>query len=424
MSREALHAALPDLVAKGLITAEQAERIRAEYTGSGVPEDRKGQRMTAVLGTVGAALIGLGLVLLVAHNWDGLPRGVRALLAVLPVLAGQAIVAFGLWRRPGRTAWTEGGSVFLAAAVGACLAIIAQLFHLGGALHDFVLLWSVLILGLCYVPGSAVVGLGVLGLITWQAVLVRMEDDTLPWAWALLLMAFLPAAVRRIRDAERRVAAGWTGAMLAIAIAVGVHLFIPEWHPVVVVGTAALASLFTLTPWWSTTPAPGTTAMRRVGDVLLLWLLLMLGSFTVVDAVQDADDRPGAAAVVVAVLVLAAGGAYARAWRRRRPLQGGPLPEGFVAIGLLYLVSLASPFDLPNQAQLVVRVNPVHYPLVLEAKNDLQRMVGGQQTITILSDQSLGEADCLVETGNGAVDARMETQLGALRQRLEELVSR
>ncbi|HQW86574.1 MAG TPA: DUF2157 domain-containing protein, partial [Flavobacteriales bacterium] len=154
MSREALLAALPDLVAKGLITAEQAERIRAEYTGSVVPEDRKGQRMTAVLGTVGAALIGLGLVLLVAHNWDGLPRGVRALLAVLPVLAGQTIVAFGLWRRPGRTAWTEGGSVFLAAAVGACLAIIAQLFHLGGALHDFVLLWSVLILGLCYVPGS------------------------------------------------------------------------------------------------------------------------------------------------------------------------------------------------------------------------------------------------------------------------------
>lgn len=76
-----------------------------------------------------------------------------------------------------------------------------------------------------------------------------------------------------------------------------------------------------------------------------------------------------------------------------------------------------------DQAQLVVRINPAHYPLLLEAKNDLQRMVGGQQTITILSDQSLGEADCLVETGNGAVDARMETQLGALRQRLEELVS-
>lgn len=76
-----------------------------------------------------------------------------------------------------------------------------------------------------------------------------------------------------------------------------------------------------------------------------------------------------------------------------------------------------------DQAQLVVRVNPAHYSLLLEAKNDLQRMVGGQQTITILSDQSLGEADCMVETGNGAVDARMETQLGALRQRLEELVS-
>ena len=76
-----------------------------------------------------------------------------------------------------------------------------------------------------------------------------------------------------------------------------------------------------------------------------------------------------------------------------------------------------------DQAQLVVRVNPIHYSLLLEAKNDLQRMIGGQQEITILSDPSLGEADCLVETGNGTVDARLETQMTALRQRLEELVS-
>ena len=76
-----------------------------------------------------------------------------------------------------------------------------------------------------------------------------------------------------------------------------------------------------------------------------------------------------------------------------------------------------------DQAQLVIRINPVHYSLLLEAQNDLQRMVGGQQAITILSDPSLGEADCLVETGNGTVDARLETQMTALRQRLEELVS-
>ncbi len=77
-----------------------------------------------------------------------------------------------------------------------------------------------------------------------------------------------------------------------------------------------------------------------------------------------------------------------------------------------------------DQAQVVVRVNPAHYPLLLEARSDLQRMMGGQQSITILADQSLGAADCVLETGNGTVDARLETQLALLRQRLEELVAR
>lgn len=348
MSHDALLAALPDLVAQGLITAEQAQRIRTHYSGPGAPEpapdDRRSQRLTAVLGTIGAALIGLGLVLLVAHNWDGLPRSARTLLAFVPVLAGQAVVAFGLLRRPGRTAWTEGGSVFLAAAVGACLALIAQLYHLGGDLGDLLLAWAVLIMGLCYVPGSAVVGLASLGLITWQAVLVRTGQDSVPWIWLLLLAAFLPAALQRIRDSDRRVAAAWTGSFLALSIAVGAHLFLSEWHPVVVVGTAALASAFTLTPWWTSAPAPGTRAMRRVGEVMLLWLLLLMGSFTVVDAVQDTDDRPGADAIVVAVLVLAALGAYALAWKRRRPFTEGPMPEGFVAIAALYAISLAAPW--------------------------------------------------------------------------------
>ena len=76
-----------------------------------------------------------------------------------------------------------------------------------------------------------------------------------------------------------------------------------------------------------------------------------------------------------------------------------------------------------DQAQLVVRINPAHYPLLLEARSDLQRMIGGQQSITILSDQSLGEADCVLETGNGTVDAHLDTQMTLLRRRLEELVA-
>ncbi len=348
MARDAVLAELPELVARGLITADQAERIRAHYgphdAPSMTPDDGQHRRLSTVLGTVGAALIGLGLVLVVAHNWSGLSRPVRTLLAFLPVVVGQGLVAFGLWRRPGRTAWTEGGSVFLAAAVGACLAIVAQLYHLGGDLSDLLLTWAVLILGLCYVPGSAVVGLGYLALITWQAVLVRTGHDTMPWAWILLLAAFLPVAVQRIGDVERRVAAGWTGSFLALAIAVGAHLFLSDWHMLVLVGTAALASTFALAPWWTPTPAPGSRAIRGVGEVMLIGLLLMLGSWPTVVGMTEGHGMTAATGAAVALLVLVAAGAYAVAWRRRRPFTQGPMPEGFAFIAALTAIALAAPW--------------------------------------------------------------------------------
>lgn len=344
MAHDALLAELPDLVARGLITADQAERIRAHYATTAPPDDRRHQRMSAVLGIVGATLFGLGLVLVVAHNWSGFSRPVRTLLAFAPVLVGQGLVAFGLWRRPARTVWNEGASVFLAAAVGACLAIVAQLYNQGGDLSDLLLTWAVLILGLCYVPGSAVVGLGYLALITWQAVLVRTEQDSMPWAWALLLAAFLPVALRRIADEGRRVAAGWTGSLLALSIAVGVHLFLSTWNVFILAGTAALASLFAMAPWCTAAPAPGSKAVRGVGEVMLIGLLLMLGSWPVVDGMRAGDRLTVATGTLVAVLVLGAVGVYALVLRRRRPFQGGPLPEGFVGIALLCGLSMVAPW--------------------------------------------------------------------------------
>src|SRR2546430_10467869 len=63
-----LLAELPELVAGGILSAENAEALRQHYaaTDSGEPR-RIGFVLSAILGSL---LVGGGIILLVAHNWD------------------------------------------------------------------------------------------------------------------------------------------------------------------------------------------------------------------------------------------------------------------------------------------------------------------------------------------------------------------
>ena len=61
-----LYRELQDLVVKGILTQETADRLRQHYG-----EVRSVSKTTVtliILGTIGALLIGLGIILLLAHN--------------------------------------------------------------------------------------------------------------------------------------------------------------------------------------------------------------------------------------------------------------------------------------------------------------------------------------------------------------------
>ncbi len=113
MSAPKLLDALPQLVSEGLITAEQAERIRARYASDAAQGTG---RMLLVFAILGSLLVGLGIMLIVAHNWDDFSRPVRTVLAIAPVLIGQALVWHALRAKPDVRAWREGSAVFLGRA--------------------------------------------------------------------------------------------------------------------------------------------------------------------------------------------------------------------------------------------------------------------------------------------------------------------
>ncbi len=128
-------------VEKDLITASQAERILAEY-----PEKQilpmTFQRTFSALGVI---LIAIGVLLVLAHNWDALSRGVRLTSVVVLLLLSQGatlatmhIEKFARYR--------EGMSLVLSLMVGAALILTGQTFYLGVDTSWLFGVWMVLIL--------------------------------------------------------------------------------------------------------------------------------------------------------------------------------------------------------------------------------------------------------------------------------------
>src|SRR5438105_10589895 len=111
-----LLAELPELVANGVLSQETADALRNHYSSLPPGESRRiGFILSAILGSL---LIGAGIILLVAHNWDFLSRPIRCAIAFTPLFLSQALAIFVLLRRNQSAAWREMAAILNVAAIG------------------------------------------------------------------------------------------------------------------------------------------------------------------------------------------------------------------------------------------------------------------------------------------------------------------
>ena len=146
---------------------------------------------------LGATLVGLGTILIIAHNWDDLGRTVKTVFAFIPLLAAQLACWFALYRKPEKIAWRESASVFLVLSVGACMAMVSQIFNLGGELSDFLLVWIAVCIPVVYVMNSGMAAVLSVAGITWYGSLVGYEHypTQKPWMYLLLMATILPFTI-------------------------------------------------------------------------------------------------------------------------------------------------------------------------------------------------------------------------------------
>src|SRR5947207_420621 len=264
-----LLAELTELVAGGVLSSENAEALRQHYaaTDSGEPR-RIGFVLSAILGSL---LVGGGIILLVAHNWDFLTRPVRCAIAFTPLVLSQALAILVLLRRNQSAPWRESGALPRVAAIGTAIALVGQTYQIQGDFARFILVWMLLALPIVYLFRTSV-GLAIyfVGATVWvlsskAGYFLGVRPNDL-WVWALLSLG-VPAFIVRLR--QDRNGFGTLLVMTALAVAAAFSLgqtdglgaqsfwrcsFAGFWTVVYLVGVASFKD------WRPTRPHPFVAA--------------------------------------------------------------------------------------------------------------------------------------------------------------------
>ena len=232
---------LPKLEAEGVIDATAAERLRTHYTEKTSGSGRR--LVVAIFAVFGALLIGGGVILLLAHNWEAFGRGTRAAIALAPLLASQTLVGWVLIKKDDSTAWREGSATFLALTVATAIALVDQTYHTGGDLESFLWRWSLLLAPLPWLLNSTAVAMLFLAALTWWAGAAKVEGSQILVMWPLAA-AVVPHLIQILRSERRGLRAAnlqWAIALfVCVAAGLGLENRVPGLWIVVYVGLFAL----------------------------------------------------------------------------------------------------------------------------------------------------------------------------------------
>jgi hypothetical protein len=271
-----LYSELPRLVAQGILTPDADARLRAHY--GPVEPARPARLAVLIFGVLGALLIGAGILLVMAHNWEDLSRPVRAGLSFLPLVLAQGLVAWTLFNRPQSLAWREGTGALLFLMIGASIALIAQTYNISGDLPRFLLTWALLGLPLVYLLNAVVPALLYLWGITEWACHLRWEDGFAAgyWPLAALVLPLLAQWLRAGRYEVRPTLLLWA-LCISVTVAAGVTIerVLPGLWVMLYAGLFAL--LFLAGEFWCA-DAEGfwTRPLRHFGAAGVLVLAFML----------------------------------------------------------------------------------------------------------------------------------------------------
>lgn len=168
----------------GLLTPEQVQAI-LDFEGAQTNEPAKvAPTPAAMISLIGALVLGLGMIALVAANWGTLPREVKFAGLVALTLLSYGL-GYLLRDRAGATWPATGAALYLLGGVlyGAVLGFLAQGMQLGLSINTLLTLWGAGLFALAYavrLPPALHLALPLGAIIP----LLGLYGDSLGWLWA------------------------------------------------------------------------------------------------------------------------------------------------------------------------------------------------------------------------------------------------
>ncbi|HEV8320533.1 MAG TPA: DUF2157 domain-containing protein [Myxococcota bacterium] len=314
-----LRAELAALVRDGVLDEAAAARLRARY-----PEPLAALRLQHLLAVLGAVLVGVGVILFFAANWEAIPRFVRA-GAVLAAIGAAYGAAWRLRWRPGLHPQL-GEALLLLGGIffGAGIWLIAQIFHISDHQPNGALLWGLGVLPLAWATRSHSLTVLSLATLTLYACWETSDTERASWLWAV---AYAPAAAMAYAVRSRAaVAAALVGALVGAAVQL-----VPLLDEAALVVFPALGALVWLGAALHESAAAGhwrehAAAWRLLGALAALGGMAVLTFGDVVREVAGASGAgPSAAQRWGAAALVVGGGAAvgAVAWWRGRRAEAG-----------------------------------------------------------------------------------------------------
>jgi uncharacterized membrane protein len=180
-------------VANGLIDRATAEKLYADLANS---PGRFG--LGAVLGVLGAVLLGAAFLSLIAANWEAIPRLVR--VAVILALIAFGYIG-GAWRMgKGDALFSSVLYLIAAVAFGGGIALIGQMYHLSGDAASAAFVWCLgtLLAAFLLLSGNLAAMAGLVGLFYLFAIASEDSWHSTHYVWTVPLLALGVASVARL----------------------------------------------------------------------------------------------------------------------------------------------------------------------------------------------------------------------------------
>ncbi|WP_159951317.1 DUF2157 domain-containing protein [Rhizobium sp. 18065] len=187
MYRGHLKRDLQEWTRKGLIDEATAGRLLAD-----VDARRSAFSVGTVLVMLAAVLIAASVLLLVASNWEAIPRLTKVIGIVALIWIFHLVALFARSRDADRLA--AACLVLGAASFGGAISLIGQLYHLSGDTFSAMLLWFVVTAGSAalFRSGALTVMAGILSFVVfWTVIIDRFDYD---FRWHELASYWPPAA--------------------------------------------------------------------------------------------------------------------------------------------------------------------------------------------------------------------------------------